>query len=345
MRIYADILGEELRKKFYMAYFLLGNEPLLLDESRQTIELVSKKKGFEEIQRYSVESPFNWDKFSDYFQTISLFSERKIVEFFFTDSTWNLQSLRKFTKLVESSLHPDTLLVVQGPRLSKNQENDKWLKSVINRHCVVDCLTPSNQRLPHFIQNRCKKAGLRPDEKSVRMLAQWHEGNLSVLNRSLDRLAIQFPDGKINPQKLEETLKNQSRFTKFHWVDAALSGDSNRAQHILKYLESSGIDPISLLSLVQKELILLWQMKVLQSSYSLREVYERFRIWHSRKELYSLALNRLNLVRLRLLLRQLTQVEIETKGGFLRDIWSVLRGVSINLSEEKVNIGRSVLFS
>jgi DNA polymerase III delta subunit len=48
MRVFADRLVEQLAKQLHPTYLIFGNEPLLLQESRQAIQKAAHQQGFEE---------------------------------------------------------------------------------------------------------------------------------------------------------------------------------------------------------------------------------------------------------------------------------------------------------
>lgn len=331
MRIYPEKLADLLGRNQHSVYFLLGNEPLLLEESRALIESHSRQQGFDEIYRYTADSSIDWNEVYDRFQALSLFSSRQIIEIFIPESGLNAQTGKQLSELTE--LHnPDILTVIQGPKLTKAQENTQWFKKLTANGCIVNCLTPDLQRLPQFVSIRCKKLGLSPDPEALQMLAQWHEGNLLALSQSLEKLALQFPDGKLTLIRLEESLNRHNHFTPFHWVDALLEGKANRAQRILRQLESEGTEAIILLRTLQKELLLLWQMKALQASTPLRTVFDQFKVWQNRRVFYTQALNRLTLKQIKSLIQQLTKVEIMAKTQFSDSSWLLIQGISVEMS-------------
>ncbi len=331
MKIYPEKLAETLARSSHSSYFLLGNEPLLLEESRSLIESQAKQHGYDEIYRYTADNSIDWNEVYDRFQSLSLFSSRQIVEIFIPDSGLNAQIGKQLSELVELN-NPDVLTIIQGPRLTRVQENTQWFKKLTTTGCIVNCLTPDTQRLPQFVSVRCKKLGLTPDPEALQMLAQWHEGNLLALAQSLEKLALQFPDGRLTLVRLEESLNRHNHFTPFHWVDALLEGKANRAQRILRQLESEGTEVIILLRTLQKELMLLWQMKALQHTSSLKEIYDQFKVWQNRRTYYTQALNRLTLHDIKSLLKELTKVEIITKTQFSDEPRLLVQKISVEMS-------------
>jgi len=331
MKIYAEKLAETLSKHSHLLYIIIGNEPLLLEESKTLIEHQAKQSGYDEIHRYTADSSIDWNDVFEQYQSLSLFSSKQLIEILIPESGWNAKTGKQLSSLFEFN-NPDILLVIHGSKPTRAQENSQWFKALTIQACIVNCLIPDIQRLPQFINTRCRTLGLSPDPESLQMLAQWHEGNLLALKQSLEKLSLQYPDGQLTLIRLQESLNRHNHFTPFHWIDALLEGKAKRAQRILCQLESEGVEIIILLRTLQKELMLLWQMKSLQSTKSLREIYDQFRIWQNRKTFYTQALNRLSLRRLKSLLQQLTYIEILTKTQFSDEPWSLIKNISIDIS-------------
>ncbi|MCA2465157.1 DNA polymerase III subunit delta, partial [Vibrio alginolyticus] len=80
MRIYADKLADHLAKHLKQVYLIFGNEPLLIQESRQAIQKTALQHGFEERHRFAVDASLDWNQVYDCFQALSLFSSRQLIE-------------------------------------------------------------------------------------------------------------------------------------------------------------------------------------------------------------------------------------------------------------------------
>lgn len=337
MRIYADKLADHLSHGLKPAYLLFGNEPLLIQESRLAIEKQARAERYEERHRFSADASLDWNEVYDCVQAMSLFSARQIIEIEVPESGLGVTGSKELLSISEL-LHPDILLMVTGSKLTKAQENAKWFKSLTQNGCWVSCLTPELQRLPQFVQIRCRQLGLKPDPEAVQMLAQWHEGNLFALVQSLEKLALLYPDGNLTLVRLEESLNRQNHYTPFHWVDAVLEGKAARAQRILRQLESEGTEAIILMRSIQRELLLLLQMQSLLSSMTLNAVFDKYRVWQSKRSLYSAALNRLPAGKIRQLLRILAQAELLAKTQYEEPVWPLLHQLSLEAGLPQLHI-------
>jgi len=328
MRVFADKLADHLSRQLKQIYLVFGNEPLLLQESRDAIIEVARSNGFLEKQTFSVDNSLNWNEVFECCNTLSLFSSRQIIELEVPESGINAAASKSLLELSEQ-LNPDILLLICGQKLTRQQENAKWFKSLNQAGIWVSCLTPDIQRLPQFVQSRCRQLNLVPDREALQMLAQWHEGNLLALKQSLDKLALLYPDGQLTLLRVEQALSRHNHYTPFQWMDALLAGKANRAQRILNQLEQEGVEPVILIRTLQKELQLLITLKSESAAVPLGQLFDRFRIWQNKRPLYSASLQRLPVPALKQLIGQLGKAEILVKTQYDHSCWPLLSQISL----------------
>ncbi|WP_210444816.1 DNA polymerase III subunit delta, partial [Vibrio crassostreae] len=166
MRIFADRLSEQLAKQLSSVYLIFGNEPLLLQESREAIQKAAKQQGFEERHRFAIDSSLDWNQVYDCTQALSLFSSRQVIELELPESGVNA-AIAKELLAISEHIHSDILLILVGTKLTKAQESAKWFKALSNQGHWVSCLTPDVSRLPQFVQARCRQIGLTPDPEAI----------------------------------------------------------------------------------------------------------------------------------------------------------------------------------
>ncbi|OIQ25978.1 DNA polymerase III subunit delta [uncultured Vibrio sp.] len=337
MRIYADKLAEQLNRQLHSVYLLFGNEPLLIQESYQAIRNKARTQGFDEHHRFTLDSSINWNDIYDCCNALSLFSSKQIIELEVPEAGINAAHAKELVALMPS-LHSDILLIVVGSKLTKAQENAKWFKAYNKLGGWVSCLTPDIQRLPQFVHSRCLALGLNADLEARQMLAQWHEGNLLALTQSLEKLALLYPDGQLTAVRVEESLSRHNHFTTFHWIDALLAGKAKRAQRILRQLEAESVEPVILIRSIQKELLLLLKLQDELKSDPAGMVFDRNRIWQSKRPLYNNALSRLSTSAIHQRLSILARCEILTKTQYDVSTWPTLHQLSLELCQPSINL-------
>jgi DNA polymerase-3 subunit delta len=330
LKIYAEKLNSHLEHQLLNTYLIFGNDPLLMQESKLAIINSAKSRGFEEREVFTLDSQVDWNQIFDSFQTISLFSNQKIVELEIPESGFNKDISKNLVEL-SALFNLDTLLIIVGNKLTKAQENSKWFKTVAQNSCTINCLTPDGTRLQQFIRQRCQALHLKPDPEATQMLAVWHEGNLLALVQSLEKLTLLYPDGDLNLVRLESALSRHNHYTVFHWSDALLEGKANRSQRILKQLKAEGIEPLFLIRTAQKELNNLKVYQSLTNQMSLGAIFDKYRVWNNKRPIYTAAINRLNQASVNRLESLLAECEVMSKTQYDDSPWQLLSHYSAEL--------------
>jgi len=331
IRIYPEQLSAQLREGLRACYLLAGNEPLLLQESADAIRAAATTQGFDEHFSFTLDAQTDWESLFVSCQSLSLFAQRQTMTLQFPENGPNAamaEQLVKFSQL----LHADILLICRMPKLTKAQENSAWFKALAASAVVVPCQTPEQAQLPRWVVNRAKALKLSVDDAAVQLLCYCYEGNLLALAQALERLSLQWPDGKLTLPRVEEAVSDAAHFTPFHWVDALLAGKSRRALHILHQLEKEESEVVILLRTLQRDLLTLLHLQRHQARQPLRTLMDQQRIWQNRRALFTDALQRLDATRLQRAIHLLSQIEITLKQDYGQSVWPQLQTLTLLLS-------------
>ncbi len=312
------------------AYLLLGNDPLLLQESQDAVRQVAAAQGFEEHHTFSIDPNTDWNAIFSLCQAMSLFASRQTLLLLLPENGPNAAINEQLLTLT-GLLHDDLLLIVRGNKLSKAQENAAWFTALANRSVQVTCQTPEQAQLPRWVAARAKQLNLELDDAANQVLCYCYEGNLLALAQALERLSLLWPDGKLTLPRVEQAVNDAAHFTPFHWVDALLMGKSKRALHILQQLRLEGSEPVILLRTLQRELLLLVNLKRQSAHTPLRALFDKHRVWQNRRGMMSEALNRLSQPQLRQAVQLLTRTELTLKQDYGQSVWAELEGLSLLL--------------
>ncbi len=203
--------------------------------------------------------------------------------------------------------------------------------ALANRSVQVTCQTPEQAQLPRWVAARAKQLNLELDDAANQVLCYCYEGNLLALAQALERLSLLWPDGKLTLPRVEQAVNDAAHFTPFHWVDALLMGKSKRALHILQQLRLEGSEPVILLRTLQRELLLLVNLKRQSAHTPLRALFDKHRVWQNRRGMMGEALNRLSQPQLRQAVQLLTRTELTLKQDYGQSVWAELEGLSLLL--------------
>ena len=293
IRIYPEQLAAQLREGLRACYLLCGNEPLLLQESRDLLRQAAQQQQFSEHYSISLDAHTDWDAIFGICRAMSLFASRQTLLLIFPENGPTAPIGEQLTKLA-TLLHEDILLILRGPRLTKAQENSARFKALSPHGALVSCQTPEQAQLPRWVATRAKAMKLELDDAANQLLCYCYEGNLLALSQALERLSLLHPDGKLTLPRVEQAVNDAAHFTPFHWLDALLAGKSKRARHILQQLQQEDVEPVILLRTLQRELLLLLTLQRRMASAPLRTLFDQHKVWQNRRPLVTRALQRLS---------------------------------------------------
>ncbi|MGP3593942.1 DNA polymerase III subunit delta [Vagococcus sp. WN89Y] len=329
LRLYPEQLRAQLNEELRAAYLLLGNDPLLLQESQDAVRQAAAAQDFLEHHTFTLDASTDWDAIFSVCQALSLFASRQTLLLQLPENGPNAAMNEQLAKLV-TLLHEDIILIVRGNKLTKAQENAAWLTR-LSSAVQVSCQTPEQANLPRWVAARAKQLKLELDEAANQLLCYCYEGNLLALAQALERLALLWPDGKLTLPRVEQAVNDAAHFTPFHWVDALLAGKSKRALHILSQLRLEACEPVILLRTVQRELLLLVTLKRQSAHTPLRALFDKHRVWQNRRAATTEALNRLSHDQLRQAVHLLSRIERVVKQDYGQSVWAELEGLSLLL--------------
>lgn len=330
LRLYPEQLRAQLNEGLRAAYLLLGNDPLLLQESQDAVRQIAATQGFDEHHSFTLDNSIDWQEIFSLCQAMSLFAARQTLLIQLPENGPNAAINEQLATLV-SLLHGDLLLIVRGNKLTKAQENAAWFTALATHSVLVTCQTPEQAHLPKWVAARAKQLNLQLDDAANQLLCYCYEGNLLALAQALERLSLLWPDGKLTLPRVEQAVNDAAHFTPFHWVDALLSAKSKRALHILQQLRLEGSEPVILLRTLQRELLLLVTLKRQSAHTPLRALFDKHRVWQNRRGMTTEALNRLSTEQLRQAVQLLTRTELTLKQDYGQSIWSELESLSLLL--------------
>lgn len=335
IRLYPEKLLSQLNEELRSCYLLWGNEPLLLQESQDSVRRVAEQHGFMEHFTFALDNHTDWDEIFSLCQSLSLFTSRQSLILLLPENGPNASMSERLIKLSEL-LHSDILLILRGHKLTKAQENSQWFKSIGQNGVYVSCLTPEQNRLPQWVAQRAKNMGLSLEDEANQLLCYCYEGNLLALAQALERLSLLHPDNRLTLLRVEEAVNDAAHFSPYHWVDALLAGKIKRAWHVLKQLRQEDTEAVILLRTIQRELMLLLILKRQSKTAPLKTaplktLFDQHKVWQNRRPLLTAALQRLSQQDLQSAIHLLTQMELRVKQDYSQSIWADLETLSMLL--------------
>lgn len=260
MKINPEQLVRQLQQPLLPLYFLNGDEPLLIQESLQTLREVARQQGFTTRESYHIEGRFNWQDVLMSANSLSLFADRKLIELHFKNGKF-AEADGKAINDILGFTNPDLLIVITMPRLESGVNKSKLYKQIDAVGGTVTFWPIERHQLPQWIQTRLQRYQLNASPDAIQFLADNTEGNLLAAQQDIEKLYL-LADAQqvIDLETMAQIISNSSRYTVFNYVDRCLAGDAAAALRTLQGLRNEGNDATLILWGISRELRLLYRL-------------------------------------------------------------------------------------
>ena len=332
MKIKPDQLSKNLSNGLESLYFIFGPEILLVEQSLTLIKKAAKENNFSDRVRFDIDGLFPWDTINNEMANPSLFSEKRVIECRLTTGKIGLKGSKALTELVDT-LPDDILLIISTGKLDMNQQKSKWFKALDKKGAIIQHWEVQNEHLVSWIINQMTQLGLKTNKEVAEAIAYCTEGNLLASMQEIQKLKIAYPDGHINADEFLNQIDQQSHYSVFGLIDAALKGDSAKVNKVFNSLVDEMTPPVIIISSLYREIKSLATMSVeLKQNEPIEDIFEKHRVWQKRKPLISNALKKHPYQRLQKLLLSLGRIDRSLKGMDNLNVYDELRSVVITLS-------------
>lgn len=318
-----------LARSLQACYVVCGDEHLLATESLDALRAAARAAGHEDREVFSVEAGFDWDRLQEAASSLSLFSDRRILEIHIPSGKPGTTGVKRLVALAENPPADCVTLIV----LPKVDRRAAWYTRLSRAVPVVDASPVSREALPGWVSRRLELAGFRVDGEAGAYLAAQVEGNLLAADQEIRKLALLYPPGPLSLDELRAAVGRVSRHDVFDLVDAALAGELARALVILDELAASGSEtPLVLWALAQRLRLLLQLHRARAGGEEPGRAMRRLKVWSNQQAGLLRALERTRMPMVRQLLGSLAAVDRAFKGCGARDHRQLLRELVLSLA-------------
>lgn len=332
MRLKPEQLSTALQKGLAPVYFLSGDEPLQLGELADVIRKTARLAGYNSREIFSVDTGFSWNQLALSADSMSIFSDKKIIELRIPSGTVGTDGAKALTAYCER-IPQDTLLLITTGKLASATLKSRWVESLDKVGVVIQVWALEGQELLNWLQQRLQQRGLQAEPDGIKLLASRIEGNLLAADQEITKLYVLYGTGKISTAQIFDAVADSSRYDVFKLMDCVLLAQTNRIIKILSALRAEGIAaPVILWALTREARTLIKIKLALVSGQSKDTVFRNNQIWDKRKPLVDKALNRLNLADLNRVLVLAAKADRQIKGQQSGDAWETLLSVCLQFS-------------
>ena len=332
MNIKPEQLENHLSNQPASLYFAFGSEILLVEQSLTTIKDAAKKLGFNERFRFDIDGNFSWDAIFNLISSPSLFADKRIIECRLTTGKIGVKGSKAISELTEN-LPDDIMLIISSGKLDMAQQKSKWFKALDKKGVIIQHWEVQSEQLVGWIVNHMSQLGLSSSNEVANAIAYCTEGNLLATMQEIQKLQIAYPDGNIDLNEYLSQIDQQSQYTVFGMIDAALKGDTDKVNKIFSSLVDDSTPPVILISSLYREIKNLVTMSIeLKTNQTIDTILNNHRVWQKRKPLISFALKTHSYQQLQKLLLALGRIDRSLKGMDNLNVYDELQAVVITLS-------------
>lgn len=315
MRIKLEQLAGHLRGELAPVYLIFGEEPLLVEETADLIRAQARLGGFSERQVLHVERGFDWEQLQLATESFSLFASRRLIELRMSASTPDGRGTRVLKAYTEK-IAQGTLLLLIGGKWERRSQGAKWFLALERIGVAIQVFKVDRLALPLWLERRMHTKGLRPTSEAVVALVERLEGNLFACAQEIDKLALLYPEGIINTERVEEAVAEDARYDAFRLMESALAGDVAQVPRILRGLRAEGVEATVVLGAIAWELRRLARMAhACAQGMPVEQALREQRVWDKRKIVSKRALRRHSVQRWYQFLQRLSEIDRMVKGA------------------------------
>jgi len=350
MKVKSELLPQTLLTNKYSAFWISGDEPLLVQESADFVRQHFRKNGFEEREVFNVDSDFNLERFTNSVNNLSLFSTNKIIELRLDKVTGKNGSADKLklgqdektaidTFLIKNN--PDLALIITSVKIDRAVLSSKWFKTYESLLALIQVWPIDSRGLVKWLSQELRNSGINADNQALQILSEKVEGNLLAAKQEIEKLKLLANlDGKsqitLDTKTVMQVVANNSRFDIYDLIDTALLGDSERCQKMIANFKEEGTYPLLVLNALTRELRILNNMILnKESGQRLNSILQTSRVFFNRKQAVTNAINRLSSNHIWRMLDKALQIDKAIKGASFSNPWDEINILVLELSGEK----------
>lgn len=343
MKLNLNQLTKQLTNSLSNVYVVTGDEPLLCMEAEDNIRVTARAKGYSERQLFNVETNFDWSILAEEAASLSLFAEKRILEFRLKTATL----ADKGEAILSYVANPpqDTLLLIIAPKLDTKL---KWVKVLLESPiCQVIQIWPvETNQLPQWIRQRLAELGLSITVEALELFSLRVEGNLLAAAQEVEKLKLLMGnETAVDVDHIQAMVVDSARFDIFGLVDIALQGDASHSLKMLQGLKAEGAAETLILWTLTKELRALMTLsQLLNQGIPLERAFSQVRppIWSKRQGLFQRAIGRYTSSQWGELLIKAQWVDAQIKGQATGDCWQGLADILLAIAGCPLTISKTI---
>jgi len=330
VKLFAERLPEQLSRQLAPVYLIAGPERLIVEEAADQVRKACRDRQIDERIRLTADRGFKWDELGQSTETGSLFASRRLVELRLPTGKPGTEGGKTIRQWVEDQR--DDVLLIICDQWEMQQERSAWVKAIEKAGVYVPAWNVKPPQLPRWIGQRLASRGLKGDEEVCRFLAERLEGNLLAAAQEVDRLALLFPDSRLEMEQVREAVADSARFDAFRLAELVMTGHPGAALRCIRGLRESDSPEPAVLWALGRELEIALSVGRRGRREPLQRVFSDLGVWKARQAPIEACIRRNGERRLEQGVARLSRLDLLSKGQVQGDFWQELERLCVAMA-------------
>jgi DNA polymerase-3 subunit delta len=321
--------------KAWSAALVVGDEPLLVEESGDLLRAAAREQGFVERKVLEVNNTFKWGTLAAEASAMSLFGDKQLIELRVPEAKAGVEGGRALQEFVAQQ-SPDVALLVLATTTNAPPKDPAWMVRIAEAGVGVRCRKLRHGQLPQWLMTRAKALSVRIEPAALEWLASQLEGNLLAARQELEKLPLLgAPDEVWGLARLQQVVGDHARFSGFELPDVLLGGDLAAGLRMIARLRDEGVPPVLVISSLARDLRSLLMAAQRAGDLGPERACEAAGIWRHRQSLFAGALRRLAAGEVRRLHLLVVGLDRTAKSAPEARFWEDLINLSVRLTASR----------
>ena len=156
---YLKNIAQQSPNQIPRVFLLAGDEPFQKMEAADAIRAYAAQIGYSERDLLHADSSFNWSELTGSSNSLSLFSEKKLIDLRVETKTPGKAGSQAIRDYVNNPPE-DKILLIQNPKLAAAARNAAWVKSIDKIGVVINIWELSTAQTMGWISKRMRQMGM-----------------------------------------------------------------------------------------------------------------------------------------------------------------------------------------
>lgn len=332
MKLRLEQLAAQLKKPLLPIYIVTGEEPFQMDQACQLIRAAAAQQGYSDRQSWEAGKDFDWQQVMASASAMSLFAERRLLEVRLPSGKPGDAGAKFLRAYAEHPVEDNVLLLILG-KLDAAQLRSKWVTALEQAGAFIQIWPIELNQLGGWIRQRMQVRGLQPTPEAIQLLSDRIEGNLLAADQEMEKLLLLNGPGEVDADDVIAAVSDSARFDAFAMIDAALSGQAQRATRMAYGLRSEGIEvPVVVGALAYQTRQLCQLSAEMAAGKKLEQVFSQFRVWPKKQPPMKAALQRYSAAQWLALHARLAEIDRISKGFRPGRAWDELVQLLVSIA-------------